>query len=1180
MADFELTGDADAFFGTAEEDRFILTGKATKLAKGDTLDGGAGVDILQYVNSSGLLPDQLADLHSVEIIDLSSFSSDTSVKFDDNVVRQAGGSVKFLYGSGSILLDVSEAISGGTVVIGGTGEVQLRNLDQAVTIDDAYNGRVNGKDGNDTITGGAGDDVLKGQIGKDVLSGNGGADSISGDTQDDIISGGAGNDTLDGGADDDTVDGGDGNDVVYGGIGLDTLFGGSGDDIILAGDDDDRVDGGAGNDAIGGGAGYDTISGGDGNDNIGGDDGNDVISFGLGNDTGSGGAGYDTFVLQGGSAALITDFQAGNGLERVDLRAYGSITSFADLHVTDSAAGAVADLGGGATLTFAGVQASQLAAMDFVFTGQDPLDFHIAAGTDEKVVETILQNAPKGATVHLAAGDYHWDHGIRVTRGDIKLEGAGEGKTIIHSDIPATDAQSQFVFQSLDGRKTIGTLTADATLGSNQITLDDIGKIKVGTVIYIGQPNDAAYLLSTGDKDLYFPKDAQISMVPYYLREQIAEVTGISGNTLTLSKPVPYTFQQGKAFVAVQTLLENIEMSGMTLQVDGQPADPYYFANVDDRWKSTSMISVDGVKYSNFHDLTILQSRDHPITINSTFRIGMDNLTINGAHNKDRGDGYGIHIKESFEDNFTHLDIRYTRHGVLFSSFSAEHYNYLQFDFLNRDVNFHGSMDSNNVIRVDRSVLDYDHLGNGRKYQFDAVQGTTPTDHQRPQTDIEANDVRFKYLIGADHADSVHADKGGAYLSGWDGPDILRGDDGSDTLIAGRGDDIMVGGGKTDYFVRQLIEDGADKILDFDTRPTSQGGDLIVIKGYAFEKFSDLKITKSGADTVIDFGSLGSIRLVGVKPSDLSAANFKFDAIRKGQVIEPDPKVTPSFILATDGSDTVVIDKSFITRKIPVWAGRGEDTVELHGGFLKAATDDFGAFHSVERFDVSSIKNVSLKISSSSFLTQTRDKSVDLLIGDKFNAVSLDVGAPRSGRLIIDGHRTVQLTSGHDQVIYSSDRIGTVIRGGDAKDTIFGGAKDDELSGGKGNDKLSGNAGNDTLKGGDGIDLLTGGKGTDRFVFDDGHLGKTAADADRITDFSQRAKDKIDLSQIDAVKGGGDSKFTWIGSGAFTHHAGELHVEKFSGYQMVSGDTNGDGVADLWLRVDGTKALTASDFIL
>ena len=46
--------------------------------------------------------------------------------------------------------------------------------------------------------------------------------------------------------------------------------------------------------------------------------------------------------------------------------------------------------------------------------------------------------------------------------------------------------------------------------------------------------------------------------------------------------------------------------------------------------------------------------------------------------------------------------------------------------------------------------------------------------------------------------------------------------------------------------------------------------------------------------------------------------------------------------------------------------------------------------------------------------------------------------------------------------------------------------------------------------------------------------------SDTITDFA--TGDKIDLSGIDAVAGGANDLFTYIGGSAFSHHAGELQV--------------------------------------
>ncbi len=110
----------------------------------------------------------------------------------------------------------------------------------------------------------------------------------------------------------------------------------------------------------------------------------------------------------------------------------------------------------------------------------------------------------------------------------------------------------------------------------------------------------------------------------------------------------------------------------------------------------------------------------------------------------------------------------------------------------------------------------------------------------------------------------------------------------------------------------------------------------------------------------------------------------------------------------------------------------------------------------------------------------------------------------------------------------------------------------ENLSGGQGWDQLYGNAGanvlqgwngNDLLVGRAGQDTLTGGAGADRFQFTAIGDSVVGANADRITDFSRAQGDKIDLSGIDANTGAaGNQAFSFIGSGLFTHHAGELRA--------------------------------------
>jgi Ca2+-binding RTX toxin-like protein len=123
---------------------------------------------------------------------------------------------------------------------------------------------------------------------------------------------------------------------------------------------------------------------------------------------------------------------------------------------------------------------------------------------------------------------------------------------------------------------------------------------------------------------------------------------------------------------------------------------------------------------------------------------------------------------------------------------------------------------------------------------------------------------------------------------------------------------------------------------------------------------------------------------------------------------------------------------------------------------------------------------------------------------------------------------------------------------------------------------ITGGAGNDTLIGGTGADKLTGGAGADRFVFSAADL----ATQDEIMDFSHAQADKIDLSAIDAnSSASGDQAFAFIGTGAFTGVKGQLHYSG-SGPLILSGDMNGDGIADFSIKVDTTVGLVSGDFVL
>ncbi len=185
--------------------------------------------------------------------------------------------------------------------------------------------------------------VVGSDSGNDILRGSA--------SQGDVLQGGGGNDTLSGRRGNDTLEGGKGKDALNGDLGADRLFGGLGNDKLSGGKGGDMLNGGKGRDILKGGLGKDSLDGGGGSDKM------------------TGGGGADTFIFSAGDD-VITDFNAANNREKIDLSDVASIKGFRDLrnnHVTQDGADLVIDDKGGNTLTLEGLTISDLDRGDFIF---------------------------------------------------------------------------------------------------------------------------------------------------------------------------------------------------------------------------------------------------------------------------------------------------------------------------------------------------------------------------------------------------------------------------------------------------------------------------------------------------------------------------------------------------------------------------------------------------------------------------------------------------------------------------------------------------------------------------------------------------------------------------------------------------------------------------------------------
>ncbi|MGB3406737.1 MAG: calcium-binding protein [Jannaschia sp.] len=1078
---YVLSSGADTILGGDADDLIDLIGQISQLDNEiDSIDGGGGFDTLRVFGSDRSLgPPRLEALHSIEAIDLTAATGTHSVAVDDALASQSGnGSLLVRFGAADLDVNSGGLTDASQLVLEGLGLVTLSSgtLGQMVTISDQQAGNI--QSGNDAtiVVGGSRNDTIRGDFGDDTLSGNGGDDSITG---------------------------GEGNDILTAGAGDDTLRGGDGNDRLVA-------DGGA-----------------------------NVLD---------GGAGFDQYVIRANSeGTIIEDFDPGNFVERIDLTSLTSKTSIADLTITQEGADARV-LGTGLDLLLRNVSGADLDAGNFLFEGQDPLLFRVAAGSTNQQLQDLFDGAPAGAVIEIAAGTYSITQTLHISRGDITVRGAGEGQTIFQTNIALADAGQTILVQPFDLGDRYGTLTADAAEGSMTIQLPDYEALrlgdptvdyepfKVGDLIFITQPNDAEWLAASGNELWREPEaETDIDAELYFLRETRSRIVSIDDNGVaTLAEALPYSFEADKALILKSTFLSDVHLSDFSIVGNfGADPDPFLFENTMEEWASIAALELDGVRDSHIANISITNPAAHAFKWQRAYETTADSLSAEGAHNKSGSSGYHFYLQESFANTLTNLTSVAARHAVLTSSYNAEHYNTLHLLFSDRDINFHGSPDDGNAIVVDRMIQNYPLGITDTTPQWQAVHPGVVGLH--PASDIEGNDVTFRYLrsgersdrvvahvdggdiatnvgsdevIGQDGNDTVSGGQGNDLLRGNGGDDSLQGDDGKDTLYGGLGNDTLRGGGDNDLVYGGDGDDflnggangdtlfggaGSDTFLrnygdfidtyqDFEAGP---GADVMLISGSAYTRFSELALRQVGDDVVLDFGPTGSTLFQNTVLADLTADNFAF-----AKDDEPGQDLTlkaVEFVAVGTGKDDIFrVGRAHIdSPDFRIVAGAGYDEVAINQSSINADLGATGDYSGVEEFDLSAINRVTLMVDNA-LVSQSSSRKLYLDVGDTGLSVQLDVGPLGKGKNVyIVGSREVQLTGDREHVVRSGSEIGVNIVGDTQRDVIFGSMTGDVISGGAGDDVLYGLAGDDTLSGGTGIDTLHGGPGSDVYYITD-----------------------------------------------------------------------------------------------
>lgn len=460
--------------------------------------------------------------------------------------------------------------------------------------------------------------------------------------------------------------------------------------------------------------------------------------------------------------------------------------------------------------------------------------------------------------------------------------------------------------------------------------------------------------------------------------------------------------------------------------------------------------------------------------------------------------------------------------------------------------------------------------------------------------------------------------------------DTLNGGAGNDTLDGGVGSDSMIGGAGNDtYYVDSrgdVISESLDSTNNIDTIFTTLT-DYYTLSDYILSQgVENLTFIGNGffqaignSSTNIITGGIGNDRIFssfsdGTQVNDTLIGGAGHDLLFAGY--------GGCTLLGGEGNDTIQGGIGFTDPASQMYGGEGSDLYLLHNigsspsniindsglsgidevrfvdvnGAIYINFDDVGIEKVVIGTGVSAIADttgtgqVGIQAGSApNALNIIGNNGNNTIIATAFNdtiegAFGIDILYGESGNDTLNGGADNDSVSGGDGNDSLNGDLGNdTLSGGNGQDTIQGGDGDDILdgdtgpnfSGGNstadsGNDILSGGNGNDTLVGGLGIDNLTGGAGNDVFKFQFSTDG-----GDIISDFTT-SLDKIDLSGIDANSNTvNNDPFVFVNT--FTNIAGQL---RYDGISLIMADTNGDGVSDFQISLNGVLTMSASDFIL
>ncbi len=402
----------------------------------------------------------------------------------------------------------------------------------------------------------------------------------------------------------------------------------------------------------------------------------------------------------------------------------------------------------------------------------------IAAGSSAATIQAAINSAAAGTHIVLQEGTYTFNKTVVLNKDGITLEGQGNVTIIADKSLAGAPALQigTALFRETETNAT--HLTEAANLGATYLHLTDSTGLKVGDVLWIERPNDAALFTEIGDTQWQQDKPLRTAMVV---------VTEVHGNTVILDRPLPFAFDAATTTVAVADTVEDVTVRNLTFQGDYGTADPSNFNNINKAEDGGMMVLVNSSVRTVIEHVDIVNPGSNGLVLGRSIDAVVDDVTVTGAQNKgDSGNGYGFWIRDVYNSTFTHLQAVDTRHAVLFASYTSAANNTIEVDFTNRDINFHGGLDHGNTVIVHNSIRT-----TAEQAYMAAVSFFNPGTSYGAPTDANANVIKFENVVATVRSDAVVAVDTGAHISTLSGSDSVAGGAGNDWIDLGTGSDLV-----------------------------------------------------------------------------------------------------------------------------------------------------------------------------------------------------------------------------------------------------------------------------------------------------------------------------------------------------------------------------------------------------